>query len=118
MSRRGWVMRVEDMLEAIREIGRFVDGLTFEQFASDPKTLRATVADFIIIGEAAAAVPEEIVIANPDVPWRVMKRMRNTLVHAYFAIDPRIVWETARNDLPALLAPLEAMLRESGGDPG
>jgi uncharacterized protein with HEPN domain len=37
-----------------------------------------------------------------------MKAMRNRLVHTYFSIDPRIVWDTLARDLPPLKAKLAA----------
>ena len=111
MSPRRWPARVEDILAAIDEIRSFVAGMSFEEFRNDPKTLRAAIADYII-GEAAANVPDEIVVAHPEVPWTVMRGMRNTLVHAYFDVDPAIVWTTIERDLPGLVAPLTAMLNE------
>ena len=36
--------------------------------------------------------------------------MRNRLVHGYFDIDLRLVWDTVRNDLPSLIAQLELLL--------
>jgi uncharacterized protein with HEPN domain len=36
--------------------------------------------------------------------------MRNFLVHKYFGVSDRILWDTACNDLPPLVEPLERML--------
>ena len=36
--------------------------------------------------------------------------MRNRLVHGYFDIDLRLVWDTVQNDLPDLIARLEALV--------
>ena len=36
--------------------------------------------------------------------------MRNRLVHAYFAVDPGILWSTVHDDLPELVAALDAIL--------
>jgi uncharacterized protein with HEPN domain len=36
--------------------------------------------------------------------------MRNRLVHAYFDINPNILWDTVQMALPALLDPLKASL--------
>ncbi len=71
------------------------------------------IADFIVIGEAAASVPDEVVSAHPDVPWRVMRGIGNTLVHAYFDVDAKIVWDTIQQDLDGLVGPLRAMLGRS-----
>jgi uncharacterized protein with HEPN domain len=42
-----------------------------------------------------------------------MKGMRNRVVHVYFDVDPRILWDTIRQDLPLLTGPLRQLLRES-----
>jgi uncharacterized protein with HEPN domain len=63
---------------------------------------------FVIIGEAANRIPPEVQTAHPDIPRIQMKAMRNRLVHTYFSIDPRIVWDTLARDLPPLKAKLAA----------
>lgn len=57
MSVRTWQERIEDILDAIAEIERFITGLSRDQFLVDAKSLKAVVADLTIIGEAAAHVP-------------------------------------------------------------
>ena len=110
MSPRAWTDRIQDILDAISEAQAFTEGLQFHEFERDLKTQRAVELNFIIIGEAAAHIPDSVMATNSDVPWRIMKAMRNQLVHAYFAIDPQIVWETARDDLPQLVEPLTRLL--------
>ena len=110
MSTRVWSERGRDILEAIDEIQVFTFGMAFKAFRSDPKTIKAVELDFIIIGEAAGAIPEEIRVANPDVPWHLMRAMRNRMVHIYFHIDPEILWKTAKEDLPHLVKPLKSLL--------
>jgi uncharacterized protein with HEPN domain len=36
--------------------------------------------------------------------------MRNRLVHAYFSVDPQIVWDTIYHDLPPIVPLLEALV--------
>jgi uncharacterized protein with HEPN domain len=43
-----------------------------------------------------------------------MSGMRNVVVHEYFGVDARILWETAQRDLPPLVAPLQEILEGSG----
>jgi uncharacterized protein with HEPN domain len=118
VSPRRWKARVEDILAAIDEIHSFVEGMGFDEFRDERKTLRAVVADFIIVGEAAANMPDEVVSSHPEVPWPVLRGMRNALVHAYFDVDPRIVWDTIQQDLPSLIDPLRSMLEESDDTAG
>lgn len=112
MSPRKWEHRLQDIVDAIAEIHSFVGSLEFDQFRSDAKTLRAVGADLMIIGEAANHIPGEIEEANPDIPWHLMRALRNRLVHAYFDIDARIVWDIIQNDLPQLVEPLKKLRSE------
>jgi len=64
----------------------------------------------MIIGEAANHIPDDVQEAHGDVPWVLMRAMRNRVVHIYFDVDPDILWDTVNNDLPKLVDPLERML--------
>ena len=41
--------------------------------------------------------------------------MRDKLVHAYFVVDLKRVWETVKRDLPALRESVAKMLAEEQG---
>ena len=94
MAVRHWIERAGDVLNAVAEIAQFTQGMEREHFLVDAKTIKAVELNFIIIGEAASQVPEDVQAQYADVPWRIMKAMRNRLVHVYFDVDPQIVWET------------------------
>lgn len=110
MSSRSWKDRIEDILDAIAEIQSFTEAMDFEQFDADQKTVKAVALNFIVIGEAATHVPDEIAKANPKIAWKLMRGIRNRLVHDYFSLDTQIVWDTLRNDLPPLIEPLRELL--------
>ncbi len=110
MPPRDWKLRIADILEAIAKVHRYVDGMTFEDFAADEKTIDAVIRNFAVIGEAAARMPSEVTDVNPHVPWTVMRSVRNIVVHVYFGVDLRILWDTIHVDLPPLVDPLGAML--------
>ena len=113
MSPRDWRSRVEDILDAIAETETFVRGLSYEQLRNDPKTLKAVMANLVVIGEAATHIPDDVMSAHPGVPWSDMKAMRNHVVHVYFNIDPKIVWDTVKQDFPGVVEPLKALLRKT-----
>ncbi len=110
MSSRSWKDRIEDILDAIAEIQLFTESTDFERFSEDQKTIKAVALNFIVIGEAAAHVPDEIARAHPRIAWKLMRGIRNRLVHDYFSLDTRIVWDTLQNDLPPLVEPLRRLL--------
>lgn len=57
MPSRHWQNRIQDILSAISEIQSFTEGLTFEDFQNDRKTIGAVLYTLAIIGEAARTIP-------------------------------------------------------------
>ncbi|MFT5368621.1 MAG: hypothetical protein ACI8V2_003587 [Candidatus Latescibacterota bacterium] len=112
MLSRPWTERIRDILDAIKEIQEFTNGMTFDVFELDQKTIKAVELNFIIIGEAANHISEEVRNQYNNVPWHLMRAMRNQLVHAYFSIEPRIIWDTVQDDLPSLIEPLSRLLAD------
>jgi uncharacterized protein with HEPN domain len=112
MSPRRWEERVQDILDAIAEIRTFVGVMEFTDFQNDIKTMRAVELNFIVIGEAANAIPGEVQEAYPQIAWQLMRGMRNRLVHTYFGVSPKILWDTIRQDLPPVAESLQDILRE------
>jgi uncharacterized protein with HEPN domain len=84
--------------------------MDYETFRKDDKTVRAVEMNFIIIGESANQIPEEIQEKYPAIPWNLMRAMRNRIVHVYFQIDEKLMWDTIQNDLPPLTTILEKLL--------
>jgi uncharacterized protein with HEPN domain len=59
MSPRVWRHRIADILDAIKKIQQYVEGMDFGTFQEDARTIDAVVRNFIVIGEAAGNVPEK-----------------------------------------------------------
>ncbi len=75
MPLRSWKIRITDIVEAIEQVLEYSKGMVFENFVADQKTIDAVIRNFIIIGEAAAHVPEDIIELHTDIPWREMRDM-------------------------------------------
>jgi uncharacterized protein with HEPN domain len=103
MPYRDWKFRISDILAA----------MTYEGFVADRKTVDAVIRNFIIIGEAAVHIPDEICLAHPGIPWPDMRAMRNFVVHEYFGMSDKIVWDTIHVDLSPLPPLLQAILGEN-----
>lgn len=110
MSPRSWLTRVEDILESIASIQGYIEGMTFESFASDKKTLRAVAFEMGTIGEAARHIPPAVQGQYPHIQWAKMRAMRNTVIHEYFRLDVSILWKTITEDLPPLVPLLQKLL--------
>ena len=104
-----------DMLLAAREAQSFTESLCYDEFARDRRTQLSVLKSVEIVGEAAAQVSEDTRQMHPAIPGRKIVGMRNRLVHVYFDVDLRLVWNTARNDLPILIARLEPLVEPEAG---
>jgi uncharacterized protein with HEPN domain len=98
---------IEDILTAIEKIEAFVEGLSYESFIKDEKTLYAVIRALEIIGEATKKIPDDIRKKNDTVPWKDMAGMRDVLVHDYINVDVETVWLTAKEKVPQLKPLLE-----------
>ncbi len=107
---RDWKLRIEDILESIRKIQRYTNGISFVDFANDEMRIDAVVRNIGIIGEAANNIPLEIQDCYPQLPWFEMRGIRNVVIHEYFGLSLIILWQTAKDDLPPLIKELEAIL--------
>ena len=98
------------MLDAIAEIREFTDEITFEEFQTDRKTIRAVLYDLAIIGEAVRRIPPEIEASHPEIPWDDVRGMRNIVIHEYFQVDLSIIWQTLQEDLVLLESSLRQLI--------
>jgi uncharacterized protein with HEPN domain len=110
VSPRSWQDRIRDILDAIAEIQKFTRDMDYATFKDDDKSIRAVEMNFIIIGEAANQIPKEIEDQYTTIPWSLLRAMRNRIVHVYFKVDEKLMWDTIQNDLPPLIPELEKLL--------
>jgi uncharacterized protein with HEPN domain len=90
------------LLESIDKIERYLKDTSFESFMFNDMQIDAVVRELEIIGEAANNVSEQFQSEHPAVPWSEMVGMRNRLIHEYFGVNTKIVWETCQSDLKDL----------------
>jgi len=101
-----------DITEAIGRIISYTKDLTYEEFLNHTMVQDAVLRNLQVIGEATKKVSPSLCNANSDIPWREMAGMRDKIVHEYFGINYRIVWEVAHQDLPQVLPQLELILQQ------
>lgn len=87
--------RLEDVLASIDEIGSFLDGLAYEDFAADRRTYHAVVRCLEIISEASRHLPASFKARHDSIDWRQIADAGNVYRHAYDAVTPRRIWDTA-----------------------
>ena len=106
-------IRLRHMLDAASTALRLSQGRTRSDLDEDEGLILSLTKAVEMIGEAARHVSELTRERTPAIPWAQIIAMRNRLVHVYFDIDPEVLWQTVRCDLPSLVAQLEPLLRDA-----
>jgi len=115
MSKREIKNLLEDILDATKKILTYTAGMSFDDFTGDEKTIDAVVRNFEIIGEAANRVPEDFKSTHPEIEWRRIRGFRNRIIHEYFGIDYRLVWNIKEENLQELIDFIEQAIEELKG---
>jgi len=99
-----------DILDAINKVNEFLIGFNINEFENDEKTIFAVCHALEIVGEASNKLSQNFKEENPNFPVRQAVEMRNFLIHGYDQIDPKIVWKTIKEHLPALKKQIQNLI--------
>jgi uncharacterized protein with HEPN domain len=102
--------RLNHILEAIIEVESYLFDADYEEFLSNSMMRFACIKQMEIIGEASNHISEETKSQLSDIEWRQIIGMRNILIHEYFGIDSKLVWDIIRHDLPDLKSKIIALI--------
>ena len=89
---------LRDILESIELIEKRMNGITYDNFIGN------------IIGEAVRNLPKEFRQKHPNIDWQSPADMRSVLIHGYFGIDLKVVWDTISNNLPPFKKQIKNLL--------
>lgn len=102
------LQQIEDSILLLQEWNK--DLQCVDDFLCSPegtKNLAASCMLIEAIGEAYKKVDKEteetLLPLYSDIPWKAVKGIRDRIAHGYFEIDADIIYETIKEDLPALL---------------
>ena len=90
-----------DLAEAVDAAAELVD-LGKERWDAERPLRLAGEAGIGRLGDVATKLPDEVIKASPEIPWREVKGMRIIAAHAYHRIDYETVWVTLRDDVPRI----------------
>lgn len=111
MKRRNNRLFIEDILEAMGKIKRYIKGLTYETFIKNEIVIDAVIRNLEVIGEASRNIPEQVREKYAEIPWKRMIGLRNIAIHGYFGVDLSIIWEIITRNLPETKPKIASMLK-------
>jgi len=108
MSERSPSVLLSDMLDSVKTIFEFTEGMSYDVFLADRRTRDAVIRNLQVLGEAANRIPKETRELYPEIEWMRIIRSRHIIVHDYVGVDYEIVWRI----IGVHLSPLqEALLK-------
>lgn len=102
---------LEDIRDAAAFIREVAQGKALDDYRRERMLRQAIERNFEIIGEAMSrlALHDEATAGRISRHRRIVD-FRNVLAHGYDLVDHRIVWATIEEQVPVLLAEVEALL--------
>lgn len=104
--------RLEDIRQYALNVEMILEGVTFDEFVKDIKIYYSVMKNVEVIGEAANMLTRDFKEKHTELPWRLIVKMRNVLVHGYAQVSETDLWQTATNDIRPLREQVEKYLSE------
>jgi uncharacterized protein with HEPN domain len=98
---RRWL---DDINYHILAAQKFAEGMDYDAFRSDLRTIYAVTRCLEIISEASRRLPDELKARHPSIKWRDMAGAGNIYRHEYEDVAAHAIWDTITLHLPPLHA--------------
>ncbi len=108
--------RLEDIRQYALNVEKIIDGITFDEFVGDIRVYYSVMKNVEVIGEAANMLTRDFKEKYAELPWRLIVKMRNVLVHGYAQVSDTDLWQTASNDIKPLREQVDKYLAEIDWD--
>lgn len=96
-------------MESINLIEKYTENVTEEQFLQSVEKQDLVTRRLEIIGEAIRNLPEEFRMEHKDIVWNKAMATRNILIHYYFGINFKTVWDTVTISIPEFKKQIESL---------
>ena len=108
--------RLEDIRQYALNVEKIIEGITFDEFVGDIRVYYSVMKNVEVIGEAANMLTRDFKEKYAELPWRLIVKMRNVLVHGYAQVSNTDLWQTASNDITPLRQQVDRYLSEIDWD--
>ena len=102
--------RILHILGAISEIEKYIKNKSFDDFIEDTMLQSASIRQLEIIGESVNHISDNLKAASEDIEWGEIIGLRHILIHNYFGVDLKIVWDIIQNDIVKLKKSIQFLL--------
>ena len=99
------------ILECIKNIESYTPDGEME-FKNSTLVQDAVIRNLEVIGEASKRISNDLKVTYNELPWREMAGLRDVLIHDYFGVDLKIVWNVVEKELPRIKNGLMQILRD------
>ena len=100
------IQRIEHIKHYCEDITKSIErfGNDFETFRTDKDFYNSVSMGIMQIGELSSRLSDGFKQeTKAQIPWGLVRSMRNMFAHDYYSMDKDTVWETATNDILTLL---------------
>ncbi len=103
---------LKHIIDVILNIGKFIEGVSKEEFLRNVEKQYAVLRGLEIIGEASKNLSNDLKRKHKKIPWREIAGMRDKLIHEYFGVNLELVWKTVKDELPQLKVQVSKIIHE------
>ena len=102
---------LKHILEEIEKIENSLSGVSEMKFKNNVDYVDMTVRRIEIIGEAAKNLSKSLVNGHPEVEWKKIIGTRDKIIHGYFDVSVKLIWEIVEKDIPELKRHIKSILK-------
>lgn len=103
---------LQHIIDEVNYILRKTGDLSYDSLIKDETLMRALLRSLEVIGEATKNISENFKRKYHDVNWREFAGLRDKLIHLYFGVNWKIVWDVVKTRIPELDVKLKSILKE------
>ena len=112
-KKRSQINSAYDILEQIEKIQSKITNITYDDFKIDDDIQTIIEHKLMIIAEALTNIDIELLVSVNDdrIYWRLIKDIRNKMVHEYWGIDIKTVYEVAIEEMSSLKEYIKKLIK-------
>jgi uncharacterized protein with HEPN domain len=100
--KRTEIQFLADIYGEILGIEKIIQNIDYETFVADSVKLKAVKYSLIVIGEASNKLSAATIEKYNRVNWKDIISLRNRIIHEYFGLKVRLLWDIVSQELEKL----------------